>query len=100
MKNDSFNVEHIANLARLRLSGAQKRGLKTDLADILKFVSILDQVKAPPKSGYSQLLAVESVIKADINAGDIWEPDIAANLRGQAPQTKNNYLVVEPVISK
>lgn len=64
MKED-INVEHLAHLARIELSDAQKAQLQKDLPAILDFVGQLDEVGVSHAEAGRQLLGLENVFRSD-----------------------------------
>lgn len=93
-----FDFGLLSKLARLGIDNQQQKALAADLEEILGFVKVLEEVQVPGEA------ALEGVVTDLVNRTqpDVlqhpWPVDIAQTLLGQAPATKEGYLVVEKVI--
>ena len=88
------DVEHIAHLARIELTDAQKEKFSGELSGILSFIEQLDRVPTDdvlPLSGGSLL---ENVVRADdLKVADIPATDLLENV----PELENGYVRVKAV---
>jgi aspartyl-tRNA(Asn)/glutamyl-tRNA(Gln) amidotransferase subunit C len=60
-----FDIEKIAELARLKLTQGEKETLSSDLANILKYVEKLDSLDIKSISPTSHVLNIENVYRED-----------------------------------
>ena len=88
------DVEHIAHLARIELTDAQKEKFSVELSGILSFIEQSNQVPTDdvlPLSGGSLL---ENVVRAD-------DPEVAeipsTGLLENVPESENGYVKVKAV---
>ena len=94
MKLTLEEVEHIAELARLRLSEDEKNHFGEQLSDILEFAARLQAVDTSGISPTSSVLPARSLLRAD-------EPRPGLNLEDtlrNAPDTENNQFRVPPIL--
>ena len=61
----SFEIEKIAELARLKLDPEEKKKLEKDLASILSYVKKLDSLNTQAIEPTSHVLNLENVFRAD-----------------------------------
>lgn len=113
-------VEHIAELARIRLTEKEKRKFTEDLGNILNFVDKLNEVDTegvgpvrsrPPRVGrshafggaasngvepVSNITGLDSVFRKDEVRTEV-DPEKSKRLVEQAPDRKDNYVKVKSV---
>ncbi len=58
-------VEHVANLARLELSGEQRDRMEAQLADILAYIGLLDELDTSNVPPTAHVLDVFNVFRED-----------------------------------
>jgi aspartyl-tRNA(Asn)/glutamyl-tRNA(Gln) amidotransferase subunit C len=94
MKLTLEEVEHIADLARLRLSEAEKERYGEQLSDILDYATRLQAVDTSGISPTSSMLPARSTLRAD-------EPRPGLSLQdalGNAPEIEKDQFRVPPVL--
>ena len=89
------DVERLAELSRLELTGEEKEALTKDLTSILSYVSELNSVDATIEGGRE---ATHNTMREDSNPH---EPGIHTDdLLSAAPKVENGYLSVKQILSK
>ena len=58
-------VEHVANLARLELSGKEKERMEDQLGKILEYISLLDELDISDVPPTSHVIDVHNVFRED-----------------------------------
>jgi len=94
MKLTLEEVEHIAELARLRLSDEEKARYGEQLSDILEYAARLQAVDTSGISPTSRVLPARSVLRTD-------EPQPGLSLQDalrNAPDTEKDQFRVPPVL--
>ena len=94
MKLTLEEVEHIAELARLRLSEDEKNRFGEQLSDILEFAARLQAVDTSGISPTSSVLPARSLLRTDIPRPGLNLEDTLRN----APDTENNQFRVPPIL--
>ena len=94
MKLTLEEVEHIAELARLRLSEDEKNRFSEQLSDILEYAARLQLVDTSGISPTSSVSAVRSLLRADEPRPGLSLQDTLRN----APDTENNQFRVPPIL--
>jgi aspartyl-tRNA(Asn)/glutamyl-tRNA(Gln) amidotransferase subunit C len=87
-------VEHIANLARLELTDAEKELFCRQLSDILEFAARLSQVKTEDILPTSSVLPPRGALRPDQPAEGLDRQDVLDN----APQVQDDQFLVPPVL--
>lgn len=94
MKLTLEEVEHIAELARMRLSDEEKVRYGEQLSDILEYAARLQSVETSGISPTSSVFPTRSVLRTD-------EPQPGLSLQDalrNAPDTKKDQFRVPPVL--
>jgi aspartyl-tRNA(Asn)/glutamyl-tRNA(Gln) amidotransferase subunit C len=86
-------VDHIADLARLELSDAEKQKYQEQLSAILDYAARLQQVDTSGIPPTSSVLPRQSNLREDLPAPSLPRPEVLAN----APEQKDNQFRVPPV---
>ncbi len=94
MKLTLEEVEHIAELARLRLTEDEKTRYGEQLSDILDYAARLQAVDTSGISPTSSVLPTHSVLRSDEPRPGLSLQDVLHN----APNTENNQFRVPPVL--
>ncbi|MFQ5661812.1 MAG: Asp-tRNA(Asn)/Glu-tRNA(Gln) amidotransferase subunit GatC [Candidatus Paceibacteria bacterium] len=96
MEIDDKEIEKLGNLARIKLSGKEKKGLKTDIESILSYVSEVQKVssdvsdKRPNSSGFVNVMREdEKPHKSSI---------YTEKILNEAPNRKENYIKVKKIL--
>ncbi len=87
-------IEHIANLARIRLNEKEKAKMADELASILDYIGKLNQIDTENVEPTAQVTGLENVFRKDEPTGAGPDPE---KLISQFPHRKENYLKVKPV---
>jgi len=90
-----FDVNHIAKLARLGLSEADKEKFAKELSAILDFVKKLEEVDTEGVEPTAQVTGLQNTMRPD----EAEKPDVKEreNILGNAPETKDGYIKVKAV---
>jgi aspartyl-tRNA(Asn)/glutamyl-tRNA(Gln) amidotransferase subunit C len=86
-------VQHIAQLARLKLTSAEEEKYSKELSSILDYVSQLQKVDTKKVEPTSQVTGLVNMTQAD----KITEPRVQQELIKQAPQTEGRQIKVKAV---
>ena len=88
------DIEHLAMLARIKLSDAEKEGLAKDVTDILAYVGQVDAISATEKE--KKVGAVHDVMRTDEPSH---EPGAyTEDLLSAAPRRKGQYIEVKKIL--
>jgi aspartyl-tRNA(Asn)/glutamyl-tRNA(Gln) amidotransferase subunit C len=93
MKLSIEEVEHIADLARLRLTDAAKRRFATQLSDILDYAARLDELDTSQIRPTASVLDMQLRLREDAARPGLLQDDILKN----AAETENGQFKVPPV---
>ena len=91
-----FEIEQIAELARLSLRPEEKSKLKKDLESILAYVEQLKSVPTDSVEPTSHVLNLENVFRTD----EIRPSDIREEILKHAPKREGNFFKVPKVIDQ
>ena len=91
-----FEIEQIAELARLSLRPEEKAKLKKDLESILAYVEQLKSVSTDHVEPTSHVLNLENVFRPD----EIRPSDIREEILKHAPKREGNFFKVPKVIDQ
>lgn len=92
----SFEIEQIAELARLSLQSEEKAKLKKDLESILSYVDELKAVPTDHVEPTSHVLNLENVFRED----KAHPCDIREDILKHAPHREGNFFKVPKVIDQ
>lgn len=87
-------VEHIAELARLKLTDEEKENYRLQLSAILDYVSRLQELDTNDIPPTSSVLPARSVLRQDISRESLTVEEILKN----APEITKNQFRVPPVL--
>lgn len=93
MKLTNSEVEHIAELARLRLTAQEKELYADQLSGILDYVDKLSTVDTADVAPTSQVTGLTSVTRED----GIIDSNISEELVACAPKSADGYIVVPKI---
>lgn len=93
MKLSTTEVEHIAKLARLRLTEAEKEKYAGQLSGILEYVEKLSAVDTAKVEPTSQVTGLTNIMRED----EIIESGIAADLVASAPESSDGYIKIPKI---
>jgi aspartyl-tRNA(Asn)/glutamyl-tRNA(Gln) amidotransferase subunit C len=89
------DIENLANLARIRLSDDEKKGLVRDIDSILAYV---DQIKSAPTGDFApEAGAVKNVTRDDSVMTTSAED--REHLLDQAPKREGDYVAVKKILA-
>ncbi len=92
----SFEIEQIAELARLSLKPEEKAKLKKDLESILAYVEQLKLVPTDSVEPTSHVLNLENVFRED----RVHPAEVRDEVLKHAPQREGNFFKVPKVIDQ
>lgn len=87
-------VEHIANLARLRLTEAEKERYRGQLSAVLDYMAKLRQVDTAHIEPTATVLPLRTVLRPDVARPSLPPAELLAN----APAAEDNMFQVPPVL--
>lgn len=91
-----FEIEKIAELARLSLKSDEKTKLGKDLSSILKYIKKLDSLDTENVEPTSHVLDLKNVFRSDIvNSSNVIEEALL-----HAPQKEDNFFKVPKIVRK
>ena len=91
-----FNIERVAELARLNLKPEEKQKLGKDLGAILDYVRNLDALDTKDVEPTSHVLNMENVFRAD----EVRPSDAAPKALEHAPQTEGSFFKVPKIVQR
>lgn len=97
-------VEHLAGLARIRMTDAEKTKLAHDLGSILNFVEQLKAIDTSSVEPTAQVTGLENMLRVDdpeqarVNNLDI--PESQDLLLGQSPSREGRLLKIKAIFKK
>jgi aspartyl/glutamyl-tRNA(Asn/Gln) amidotransferase C subunit len=93
--SDNIDINNLAELARIDVSEEQAEDLKGSIADILEYVSSVEDI-ADDESQEPTVGPVHNVMREDADPHD---PDAYRDqLLKEAPVTDNDFIVVPPIL--
>ncbi len=95
MKISKEEVEHVARLARLRLTEEEKEKFGRQLNRILEYVEKLNELDTENVESASQVIPLQNVLREDEVKPSLPVEDVLSN----APDKKGNYFKVPRIIS-
>lgn len=84
-------VQHIAKLARLELTGKETEKMQKDLSAILDYFDLLEKAPSP------KILKTEADLSATRKDEVVSSHDLADELIGAAPDKKDDYIKVKAI---
>ena len=94
-------VQHIANLARIKLTEKEKAKLKGELSSILDFVKKLSELDTENVEPLYQVTGIVNALRPDEHRGDFeMGEDLNEKLIGQAPNRQDRFIKVKSVLKK
>ena len=91
-----FNIERVAELARLNLKPEEKKKLEKDLGAILDYVKKLEKLDTQKVEPTSHVLDMENVFRAD----EAKPSDAADKALQRAPQTDGRFFKVPKIVQR
>ncbi|OGN35904.1 MAG: hypothetical protein A2568_01195 [Candidatus Yanofskybacteria bacterium RIFOXYD1_FULL_44_17] len=95
------DVEHIAKLARIEISAAEREQLKDKLSSILGYIDQLDTLDTSNVIATYQTTGLENSLREDApRESHDTSINLEDRLLSQAPTTENNFLKVNSIIDR
>jgi len=94
MQVDEATVWRIARLARIKITEAEAKSLKTELSGILNWVKQLDEVDTSSVEPLTRVVPIELRQRED----KVTDGEIADEIVKNAPMIEDHYFVVPKVI--
>lgn len=91
-----INVQHIAGLAKLKLSRDEEERFSTQLEDTLETIGKLNEINTEKTEITSQVTGLENVVDEDIVRPSLTQKEALSN----AKNTLNGFVVVKAVIEE
>ena len=91
-----FDINKIADLARLNLKPDEKQKLERDLGAILDYVKKLDALDTKQVEPTSHVLNMENVFRAD----EVKPSNAAQKALEHAPQTEGHFFKVPKIVQR
>lgn len=91
-----FNIERVAELARLNLKPEEKQKLAKDLGAILEYVKKLDALDTKGVEPTSHVLNMENVFRAD----EVKPSDAAEKALKHAPHADGRFFKVPKIVQR
>ncbi|HOZ16308.1 MAG TPA: Asp-tRNA(Asn)/Glu-tRNA(Gln) amidotransferase subunit GatC [Candidatus Portnoybacteria bacterium] len=93
---DKKNVEHIAKLARIKLTEKEEEKFAKDLSSILDYIDKLNKVDTKNTKPIQQITGLRDVTRKDI--ATINNQDTKYKILNEAPEIKDNYFKVPKIL--
>tara|TARA_E500000178_G_C16957883_1_gene724563 strand:+ start:1048 stop:1341 length:294 start_codon:yes stop_codon:yes gene_type:complete len=94
-KDQSIDINYVADLARLKLSDEEKETMSNQLNDILGHFEQLNAVDVSGIEPMAHALKVHNVWREGDEAGPVFSPSVVNQL---APESRDNQVVVPKVV--
>ncbi len=91
-----FQIEKVAELARLNLKSEEKAKLSSDLQNILGYIQALSKIPTDSILPTSHVLDMENVYRKD----EIKPSDVRDQVLKHAPRSENSFFKVPKVVDK
>ncbi len=91
-----FNIERVAELARLNLKPEEKQRLAKELGAVLTYVQKLDALDTKNVEPTSHVLNMENVFRAD----EVKPSDAAVKALEHAPETEGPFFKVPKIVQR
>lgn len=91
------DIEHLASLARIRLTEEEKERLPAELSTIVEYVSVVSDIAGGDTEVAPKVGAVHNVFRKDVatNEPEQFTKDIMAEM----PETDGRFLKVKKILS-
>ncbi|MFH1129240.1 MAG: Asp-tRNA(Asn)/Glu-tRNA(Gln) amidotransferase subunit GatC [Patescibacteria group bacterium] len=93
-------VEHIAKLARIKLTKKEEEKFTNDLSSILNYIDKLNAVDTENIKPIQQITGLETIVRKDKTGNPPSSNDygVASKILEQAPDKQNNYFKVPKIL--
>ena len=89
-------VEHIAELARIELSGEEKKKFSDELSDVLGYVEQLQEVNTDGIEPMSQATGMVNVLREDV--AENCDKNVRKKIIESFPEEKEGYVKVKQIL--
>ena len=93
-KPEDFNLDHVANLARINLTEEEKARFASQLGDVLTYIAQLNEVNVEGVEPTAHAFPVVNVWAEDVAEAGLSVEDALRN----APEKRDNMFVVPKVV--
>lgn len=94
-------IQHIAQLARIKLTEKEKEKFKKELSSILDYVKKLNELDTEKIDPLYQMAGIVNALRKDEHRKDfVMDEELNAKLIKQAPQSENRFVKVKSVLKK
>lgn len=94
-------IQHIADLARIKLGEKEKKGLQKDLSSILDYAAILDKAAVGDIKPIFEMTGAVNTYRDDENKKKFpMNDDLNEKLIGQAPHKEKRFVKVKSVFER
>lgn len=94
-------IQHIANLARIKLSKDEEKKFSKELGSVLDFIGQLNKADTSQVEPAYQITGLVNSFRTDEHRKDFeMNEDLNEKLIGQAPQAQNRFIKVKSVLRK
>ena len=94
-------VQHIADLVRIKLTEKEKDKFKKELSLILNYVKKLSELDTEKVEPLYQITGIVNALRPDEHRKDFeMNEDLNEKLIGQAPHKENRFIKVRSVLKK
>lgn len=94
-------AEHIANLARIKLTKKEREKFKEELSSVLDYVKKLNELGTENVEPLYQITGIVNALRKDEHRKDFeMDGDLSEKLIGQAPHKENRFIKVKSVLKR
>ncbi|MEK7604099.1 MAG: Asp-tRNA(Asn)/Glu-tRNA(Gln) amidotransferase subunit GatC [Patescibacteria group bacterium] len=94
-------IEHIAQLTRIKLGDKEKEKFKNELSSILGYVKKLNELNTDGIEPIYQVTGLVNALRADEHRNDFEiNEKLNEKLVGQAPRSENRFVKIKSVFQK
>ena len=95
------DIEHVAQLARIKLTEKEKDKFKKELSSILDYVKKLNELDTENVEPLYQTTGIVNALRTDEHRKDfVMDEKLNEKLIGQAPSSQNRFIKVRSVLRK
>lgn len=95
------NIEHLAELARIKITEKEKKDLEKDLSSILSYIEKLNEVDTNAVEPLYQTTGLINSVRSDEGRNEFkMNDDLNEKLIGQAPHKENRFIKVKSILNK
>ena len=90
-------VDHIAKLARIKLTEKEEEKFANDLSSILDYIDKLNKVDTENIKPIQQITGLDNITRNDVEARS-QKPETRNKILNEAPDRKDNYFKVPKIL--